>query len=167
MNTDATARSASLYGARGWTDTTGAAALLAALECGPRLSKDFTRFAGLRAPEALALAQILPEANLHDRQNNGPELAELLDAACRIEGVELSGYLVGPPRWDERVSVDGLFAPPGIGLPDALPEDALSWAKWPSVRDFLGLSTCAAPPDEFLPVPTGHAQGCGWWMWWD
>ena len=68
MNTDATARSASLYGARGWTDTTGAAALLAALECGPRLSKDFTRFAGLRAPEARALAQILPDDFLETRQ---------------------------------------------------------------------------------------------------
>lgn len=156
-----------LYGPHGWTLTSGVSHLLAPIECEPRLCENFVRFSGLKEPEARALIDILPEANLHDRQNNGPELAELLHTAITCEGVELSGYMVGPPRPDERVSVDGLFAPPGIGLPLASPHDPFPFAHWPTVRDVLNLKTATAPPDEFLPVSTGRDSECGWWMWWD
>ena len=51
----------------------------------------------------------VPTANLEDRQNSALTLGVLAAAALsRPEQVLLSGYVVGPPRHDERVSVDGV-----------------------------------------------------------
>ncbi len=161
---------ASLYGPSGWTRTGGAADLLAPLVCEPRFTPDFARFAGVGALEASALLDLLPAANLHDRQNNGPELRELLDAAQDREGIELSGYLIGPPRWDERVSVDGILVPFADDLPVGALGDPLVYAHWPAVREALGLTSARGLPDEFHPVAIAPAQGarmCAWWIWWD
>lgn len=156
----------SLYGPLGWTRSSGVEDLLAPFLAGARPASDFARFEGLGSEEARALLEILPEANMRDRQNNGPELVELLALAAEREGVELAGYLVSAPRWDERVSVDGLLVPSCEGLPEPLDSDPLVLAKWAPLQRALGLSSARGAPDELVAVRL-EGGGRGWWIWWD
>lgn len=48
--------------------------------------------------------------NLKDRQNNSPTMGELLDFAKKVgeKNVRYRGYVILPPRWDYRVTIDGI-----------------------------------------------------------
>lgn len=157
------------YGAPGWTRQAEVDDVVAPfLDRGRGAGSDFARFAGLGSREAAALLERLPEANLRDRQNRGPECAAALRAAVDHPGdVLLHGYVVGPPRWDERVSVDGIFAA-GAAVPP-LPDGSVSLRSvWRDVREGLGLGARTGYPDDFRRLMAEDAQGrIGWWMWWD
>lgn len=155
-----------LYSSPGWTERLGIAGLLEPLLLRTSADADFARFEALGAEEAESLLEIVPEDALEDRQNNGPRLVELLRLALERPGVCLSGYLISPPRWDERITVDGLLIPATDDLPEALASDPLVLHKWPRIRRALGLVSASGDPDEILALPHGRG-GMAWWIWWD
>lgn len=174
--------SQTLYGPAGWTTDVGLAPLLLAGRA--HVTPSFARFDTLKADVARTLLQRLPQAALSDRQNEAPTLRSLLEAASgHPDEVELGGYMVGPPRHDERLTVDmiALRSPwsravtskaddfPIQALPAfwaRLPTHASREALWEASQAYLGLDALN-PPDEieyFTPL-TGTTGG--WWMWWD
>lgn len=166
MSVDLSASNPCLYAPSGWTDSSGAAAILEPFLVHPRPFADFTRFEGLGAAQAERLLELLPELNLADRQNNGPRVDELLRAAMAHGGLALSGYLVSAPRWDERVSIDGLFVPalPGLAPPDPLnPRES---DRWSELGAALGLDSARGAPDELRALRRASGALC-WWLWWD
>ena len=100
-----------LYGHSGWLDDTGIRALLSPLADAGSECSDYTRVQGIGAPVAERLLALLPAEQLEDRQNNAPALGDLLSAAVAHPGVRLCGYLIAPPRWDERLTIDAVLVP--------------------------------------------------------
>lgn len=161
-----------LFGPRGWTARCGVVDLLAPfLETWRGPGVDFARFGGLGEDEARALVEVLPRANLADRQNDAPRVSTLLEAACGAGGeVEVYGYLVGAARWDERVSLDAVVLP---GAPGSREEgESMTWGEgrgglWERLSARFRLADGASPPDELVWMPRGATQGPAWWLWWD
>lgn len=100
-----------LYGHSGWLDDTGIRALLRPLTASGSECSDYARVQGIGAPVAERLLALLPAEQLEDRQNNAPALGDLLSAAVTHPGVRLCGYMIAPPRWDERLTIDALLVP--------------------------------------------------------
>lgn len=100
-----------LYGHSGWLDDTGICALLRPLTASGSECSDYARVQGIGAPVAERLLALLPAEQLEDRQNNAPALGDLLSAAVAHPGVRLCGYMIAPPRWDERLTIDALLVP--------------------------------------------------------
>ena len=100
-----------LYGHSGWLDDTGIRALLRPLTASGSECSDYARVQGIGAPVAERLLALLPAGQLEDRQNNAPALGDLLSAAVAHPGVRLCGYMIAPPRWDERLTIDALLVP--------------------------------------------------------
>ena len=133
---------------------------------------DYTPFHDLGPQAAARLLQILPEAQLADRQNLAPTLGSLLRACARADGrVRLSGYAIGPRRPDERVTVEALW----IADPDLLDmevhdehdEGCCCRVLWDTVRERYGLDARALP-DEMRPMRRQWTHGqVGTGLWWD
>lgn len=133
---------------------------------------DYTPFHDLGPQAAARLLQILPEAQLTDRQNLAPTLGSLLRACARADGrVRLSGYAIGPRRPDERVTVEALW----IADPDLLDmevhdehdEGCCCRVLWDTVRERYELDARALP-DEMRPMRRQWTHGqVGTWLWWD
>ena len=100
-----------LYGHSGWLDDTGIRALLRPLTASGSECSDYARIQGIGAPVAERLLALLPAGQLEDRQNNAPALGDLLSAAVAHPGVRLCGYMIAPPRWDERLTIDAVLVP--------------------------------------------------------
>ena len=100
-----------LYGHSGWLDDTGIRTLLRPLTASGSECSDYARVQGIGAPVAERLLALLPAEQLEDRQNNAPALGDLLSAAIAHPGVRLCGYMIAPPRWDERLTIDALLVP--------------------------------------------------------
>ena len=100
-----------LYGHSGWLDDTGIRALLRPLTASGSECSDYARVQGIGAPVAERLLTLLPAEQLEDRQNNAPALGDLLSAAVTHPGVRLCGYMIAPPRWDERLTIDAVLVP--------------------------------------------------------
>ncbi|WP_273117497.1 hypothetical protein [Actinomyces dentalis] len=133
---------------------------------------DYTPFHDLGPQAAARLLEVLPEAQLADRQNLAPTLGSLLRACARADGrVRLSGYAIGPRRPDERVTVEALW----IADPDLLDmevhdehdEGCRCRVLWDTVRERYGLDARALP-DEMRPMRRQWTHGqVGTWLWWD
>ena len=133
---------------------------------------DYTPFHDLGPRAAARLLEVLPEAQLADRQNLAPTLGSLLRACARADGrVRLSGYAIGPRRPDERVTVEALW----IADPDLLDmevhdehdEGCCCRVLWDAVRERYGLDARALP-DEMRPMRRRWTHGpIGTWLWWD
>ena len=110
-----------MYGDKNWTVRIGLweklRNKLATIEGQPPLNgegqptTDFVCVNGITADEATWLIENLPTEQLNDRQNNGPTLKCLLNAAINIPGIVLHGCLIGPQRSDERISIDTIEVP--------------------------------------------------------
>ena len=133
---------------------------------------DYTPFHDLGPQAAARLLQILPEAQLADRQNLAPTLGSLLRACARADGrVRLSGYAIGPRRPDERVTVEALWiADPdllGMEVHDEHDEGCCCRVLWDTVRERYELDARALP-DEMRPMRRQWTHGqVGTWLWWD
>ncbi len=133
---------------------------------------DYTPFHDLGPRAAARLLEVLPEAQLADRQNLAPTLGSLLRACARADGrVRLSGYAIGPRRPDERVTVEALW----IADPDLLDmevhdehdDGCCCRVLWDTVRERYGLDARALP-DEMRPMRRQWTHGrIGTWLWWD
>lgn len=118
-------------------------------------------FAGLGGSDAAEVLAALPGRNRRDRQSAAaPSTESVLNAAARAGGkVEAIGYVVGPQRADERVSVDGFYLFDEL---DATPTHALSVA-----RNTYGITLTQAPDEATLvDVPWRPGQKA-WRFWWD
>ena len=100
-----------LYGHSGWLDDTGIRALLRPLAASGSECSDYVRVQGIGSAVAERLLALLPAGQLEDRQNNAPALGDLLSAAVAHPGVRLCGYMIAPPRWDERLTIDAVLVP--------------------------------------------------------
>ena len=100
-----------LYGHSGWLDDTGIRALLRPLAASGSECSDYIRVQGIGSAVAERLLALLPAEQLEDRQNNAPALGDLLSAAVAHPGVRLCGYMIAPPRWDERLTIDAVLVP--------------------------------------------------------
>ena len=133
---------------------------------------DYTPFHDLGPQAAARLLEVLPEAQLADRQNLAPTLGSLLRACARADGrVRLSGYAIGPRRPDERVTVEALWiADPdllGMEVHDEHDEGCCCRVLWDTVRERYGLDARALP-DEMRPMRRQWTHGqVGTWLWWD
>lgn len=163
-----------LYGPPGWTHERGVLQILRAyLERPDREFREFARFSALPVQVARELLEALPGENLEDRQNLAPSCGDLLRASVAHPGeVSLYGYVVSAPRWDERVSLDGLVA--RGPLTQGLVSDQAG--AWQILREHLGLPRASGVPDEVrqVVVPAAGTPGAmtggesvGWWLWWD
>ena len=132
-----------LYGHSGWLDDTGIRALLRPLTASGSECSDYARVQGIGAPVAERLLTLLPAEQLEDRQNNAPALGDLLSAAVTHPGVRLCGYMIAPPRWDERLTIDAVLVPASdLGsssdlLPGSGPLDADRRSD-PATRETVG-----------------------------
>lgn len=156
-------RERTLYGPRGWTVQRGVMRIVDRwVDARASMPPDFLRFAGLGAVQAGYLWDALPEENLDDRQNDAPSCGSLLRACVGHPGeVELLGYVIGPGRDDERVSIEGL-----VCYRPAPRQGAATRAQWDAVRRAVGLE--CEPPDEFRAVrPRWRPASSAWWVWWD
>ena len=118
-------------------------------------------FAGLGGSDAAEVLAALPSRNRRDRQAAAaPTVESVLHAAAATGGkVEALGYVVGPERTDERVSVDGFY------LFDALeetPTHALSVA-----RNSYGITLTKAPDEAALVDVPWRPGEKAWRFWWD
>lgn len=100
-----------LYGHSGWLDDTGIRALLRPLAASSSECSDYVRVQGIGSAVAERLLALLPAEQLEDQQNNAPALGDLLAAAVAHPGVRLCGYMIAPPRWDERLTIDAVLVP--------------------------------------------------------
>jgi len=122
------------------------------------------RFAGMDAEAVTELAQKMPREAFADRQNNAPTLGTLIAAVNANPGrVELAGYVAGPARDDERVTVDGVY----------IYDDELAKSNDPGVilraaKDVYGLRDAHRRPDELSVVDVPWRPGeKAIYLWWD
>ena len=144
-----------LYGHSGWLDDTGIRALLRPLTASGSECSDYARVQGIGAPVAERLLALLPAEQLEDRQNNAPALGDLLSAAVTHPGVRLCGYMIAPPRWDERLTIDAVLVPAS----DLGPSSDLGPASGPSGAD--GRSDPAARDAVGSAEGVGALEGIG------
>ena len=126
-----------LYGHSGWLDDTGIRALLRPLTASGSECSDYVRVQGIGSAVAERLLALLPAGQLEDRQNNAPALGDLLSAAVAHPGVRLCGYLIAPPRWDERLTIDALLVP-ASDLGSASGPSEADGRSAPATRDAVG-----------------------------
>lgn len=191
-----------LYGPRGWTVKTGVFdaikpyldELTTFTEQPLRFSgsgdqsyrnwpfPDYMRFSGLRGTVCSLLYELLPASQLADRQNNSPTLGSLLQAAAtRPTEVSLTGYVIGPQRFDERISIEAL-----VWVDTAPPNKEWEETKlWEHIAMQHGLNDAMSLPDEIMclgefprwasidekaraqPDQSGPDTVKKWWIWWD
>ena len=135
-----------LYGHSGWLDDTGIRALLRPLTASGSECSDYARVQGIGAPVAERLLALLPAEQLEDRQNNAPALGDLLSAAVAHPGVRLCGYMIAPPRWDERLTIDAVLVPASDLGPASGPSGADGCSD-PAARDAVGSAEGVGAPD--------------------
>ena len=135
-----------LYGHSGWLDDTGIRALLRPLTASGSECSDYARVQGIGAPVAERLLALLPAEQLEDRQNNAPALGDLLSAAVAHPGVRLCGYMIAPPRWDERLTIDAVLVP-ASDLGSASGPSEADGRSDPAARDAVGSAEGVGAPD--------------------
>lgn len=164
-----------MYGPRGWTVEAQIDQALHHRRNGFPPVTDFWRFDDATACDVRQLVDSIPAPNLDDRQNFAPSCGELLRACLTHDGdVSLSGYVVGPGRYDERLSVDGLRVRNCPVLPGASgyacePVGEERMRIWQRIAEYLNID--AQPtnlPDEMMPCRAQDGEsGARWWLWWD
>ncbi|QWW20425.1 hypothetical protein I6B53_04945 [Schaalia sp. 19OD2882] len=158
-----------LHAPMGWTRAPRIRRIILPLLDPHDVEAPFARFADLGGHDARRLAELLPASALEDRQNSGPTLFQCLRSACADPTVRLSGYLVSPPRWDERLTVDAIEVADTESADSATAADHPGTQRvWEELRIRLGLADTVAGPDELLHLRRLPSSGRpGWWMWWD
>lgn len=99
----------------GWLLEHGLDAVLSPLLYGEVYDDDsFYRFNGLGAELAATLLKVLPADYLAtERQNDGPTIGTVLRAVvAHPERLRAHGYVIGPGRCDERITVEGVLLRP-------------------------------------------------------
>ncbi|MFI2105302.1 hypothetical protein ACH436_18570 [Isoptericola sp. NPDC019693] len=163
-------------GRHGWLLDAGIDVLLEPVLTGSR-TPGFYPFVALDERTAAGLLERLGESELAtQRQHLGPTLGRVLRAVVRHpDRVRAQGYVVGPLRCDERITVTGVLVRPDRDLraPSGAPPAGASVDVARALAE-LGVDDMHAPPDEVAPwrgarpdgAPVGRA-GPWWRAWWD
>lgn len=164
-----------IYGPKGWTIHRGVHEILGATQEFIFGDPSFSRFRSAQAQQVSDLLDVLPPENLDDYQNMAPSFGDLARACItHPHSVTVSGYIIAPPRPDERVTIDGITLhanPVEDELRVRFEKDAQAeWLNvWTAVAGYLGLEASKEhAPDELKAYPDPDRQGqyC-WWIWWD
>lgn len=100
------------HGEHGWMLEAGLDQVLAPLLYGDIFADtSFYRFSSLGAEAASQLLRILPAGYLAtERQNDGPTIGTVLRAVvAHPDDLRAHGYVIGPGRCDERITVEGVL----------------------------------------------------------
>jgi hypothetical protein len=133
----------------------------------------FYRFTLLDGDAASRLLDLLDEEYLaRERQNDGPTIGAVLRAvAAHSDGLLAHGYVVGPGRCDERLTVEGVLVRTDRPV-DVATDDGRA-ALLDHVRA-CGIDDMRVPPHEIAPwwgFAFGSDDGGGdehWYrLWWD
>ncbi|MFF2453422.1 hypothetical protein [Isoptericola sp. NPDC058082] len=161
-------------GRHGWLLDDGLDVLLEPVLAGST-TPGFYPFAALDERTAAGLLERLDEEELAtERQNLGPTLGTVLRAVVRYpDRVRAQGYVVGPLRCDERITVTGVLLRPGRGVRLEGPHEP-GGERADVVRALaaLGVDDMHAPPDEVAPWRGRRLDGGTddepWFrVWWD
>ncbi|GAA4722983.1 hypothetical protein GCM10023216_10500 [Isoptericola chiayiensis] len=137
----------------------------------------FYRFTELDAPVAADLLERLPEEYLRtERQNDGPSLGAVLRAVvAHPDRLRAHGYLVGPGRCDERITVEGVLVRTDHEF--VLGDHHGPGCQCDHLERFvagLGVDDALVPPHEVgrwwgLGTGRGPAEPEQYWyrLWWD
>ncbi|MFE6968418.1 hypothetical protein [Isoptericola sp. NPDC057653] len=149
---------------------------------GPNAAPGYYPFAALDARVAAGLLDRLDEEELAtERQNLGPTLGAVLRAVVRHpDRVRAQGYVVGPLRCDERITVTAVLLRSDRSLRiDRRHEQGCECTDVMATLVALGVDDMHAPPDEITPwwgpgradtrsPATGDDGGEPWYRaWWD
>lgn len=157
---------------RGWTVTSGVTEVVEPFVVHlPDDHGGLAGFYGLDGEAAAELLDRLPAAALTDRQNDAPTLGRILETAAEHPGlVEVHGYLVGPDRWDERITAEAFTvrAWNRLGVVEGHGDGCECQVLLERVRE-LGIDDALAPPHQIRPDtwPTDDDGVTGWYLWWD
>lgn len=101
-----------IFGPRGFVAECGAEDTLKPYigESWQNSDSDFARFENVSSEDAGTLLNQLPQSVAEVRQNGAPMAGQLLVLAHKYGG-RVGGYVVRPPRMDERVSIDSVTLP--------------------------------------------------------
>lgn len=103
----------------------------------------YVPFSYLDGVTAQKILSRLPRSMRAERQNLAPSVDELLQAAIKWDPlIKLNGYLIGPKREDERISIDSFYLLDSgiITHKDSHP--------WTEINRYFNLSDQAFPPDS-------------------
>lgn len=168
-----------LFGRRGWTtdaakplaqftSSTYVAHAYATVGSGPDARTYTNGDMGLvhfDGADAAAAAELLPKLPPPARtidQNGGPTAERVLEAVAANPGrYEFMGYIVGPDRTDERVSVEGvrIYGGPAVDNAEARAEVLRQ------SREVFGASV--APAEATLEESPWRPGQMAWRLWWD
>ncbi len=137
----------------------------------------FYRFTSLDGEAAATLLDRLDPGYLaEERQNDGPTIGSVLRAlAANPDRLRAHGYVVGPGRCDERVTIEGVL----VRTDDELVVDrhhstgCQCEALVRYVAEELGVDDMRVPPHEVgrwwgFEYTDGHERGQHWYrLWWD
>lgn len=115
------------------------------------------RFAGLGGAHAEQLVGALTTRQMRERQNSSPTTGAILRAAATHPGsVEVSGYMVGPNREDERVVAEGVY----------LYDETITNAEqaWHALGSVYGVSDALAAPSYVREVENAWRPGERCWQ---
>lgn len=168
-------------GGHGWMLEAGLDEVLAPLLYGDEFGADaFYRFSSLGSEAASELLRILPPDYLAtERQNDGPTIGTVLRAvAAHPDDLRAHGYVIGPGRCDERITVEGVLVRtaqeytlcPLYG-PQLSRCDCEELAR--TLAEDFGVDDALRRPDEldrwfgYEWGPDGY-EGANWYRaWWD
>jgi hypothetical protein len=76
----------------------------------PLSDESYRRFGGLTPRSLAAILKAAPHL-AGQTQNDSPSMAEFADLGKRYPAMRFHGYIIGPERNDERISIEGWDAP--------------------------------------------------------
>jgi hypothetical protein len=82
---------------------------------------DLRHFGGLTVAQAKELLTLLPPAQADDQQNYSPSFKEFVELGEQYPEMTFHGYVVGPERSDERITIEGFYLP--LWTSDRVPID--------------------------------------------
>jgi|GEM_PF-2619402 len=143
---------------------------------GTNAAPGYYAFTALDERSAAGLLERLDEDELaSERQNLGPTLGAVLRAVVRHPGrVRAQGYVIGPLRCDERISVTGVLLRTDRPLRiDRRHDPGCECTDVVRILADLGVDDMHAPPDEitpwwgFAPAPDPDREEHWYRVWWD
>lgn len=135
-----------MYGRKGFTEKPEVRAILAQYEEGQHSSGGLVFYDAVPAQVAQKLLALLPKKQANDRQNDAPSFSQFVNMGVEHIRVFFHGYRVLPSREDERITVEGFYAPVAVAE--------------------LMLSQCEHKPDEYGEIK--HPKlGTVMRAWWD
>lgn len=168
-------------GGHGWMLDAGLVEVLTPLLYGDAFDDtSFFRFTSLDADTADRLLALLGEDYLaQERQNDGPTIGSVLRAVvAHPDTLRAHGYVIGPSRCDERITVEGvlfradreyrlcpLYGPPL--------EECECERLYERLRDEFGVDDAFVPPHEldrwrgYDWTSAGYQEGTWYRAWWD